>query len=171
MDLSDRSRSDLEQPTPAAPARPPSSATAGSVRVRPVTKLPASSLTAELDHPDFDRGEAALEHLEFLRNGLADVEHAPAHVRAAVGHLGVDGAAVLEVADFDEGPERERAMRHRGLLHAEGALVGHQLAFMELAIPAGLPALAYRGLGGGDRGHGNGAQQARKWLAGRRRVV
>src|SRR3954451_4680073 len=129
---------------------------------RYVELLPASRLTADLDHPDFDRGGAALEHFEFLRDGLADVEHAPAHVGAAVRHLGVDEAAVLEVADFDEGPEREGAVCHRGLVHAEGALVGHQLALMELAIPAGLPALAYRELGGGDRGHGNGAQQARK---------
>src|SRR3954452_24863241 len=62
------------------------------------------------DDQDLDRRGAFLETPDPFSDRLADVKDPAAHIRAAVRHLCLRTQAVLQVADVDHGPERQRAM-------------------------------------------------------------
>ena len=85
---------------------------------------PVSLLLWLFDDVDADFGDAGFDHIEFLCSAEREVQDSAGDQGAAIVDAELEGSAVADVGDADNGAQREFTVRGRQAVHIEDLAIG-----------------------------------------------
>jgi hypothetical protein len=87
------------------------------------------------DDFNLDGRRTHVDHLEFSRCRVGQVQHAPNHVRSPIGDPDAYRLSILQIEDTDNAPEGELAVRGRIRRHVKGFSICRELSIELLPVP------------------------------------